>query len=228
MGPLMGVALGVAGDLIGSGIQGHFNAKEASKNRNWQEHMSNTAYQRAADDLEAAGLNRVLALGTPSSTPSGATASIEAPKLGQTGIAAASARQHIQLQKAEEKLIGQKQNESESAEALNRVAAITSATQGQLNTSSAAAALANEKLLMEQARKVRIEADRGDVMNPLYQAAGDLVKKIDEKLRSSSRDDGWWPTIKNKASDLFTDDPDSGWLDEARKERQINKLKGRK
>lgn len=36
----------------------------------WQENMSNTAYQRAARDLEAAGLNRVLALGNSASTPS--------------------------------------------------------------------------------------------------------------------------------------------------------------
>lgn len=53
-----------------------FNAGEAEKNRNFQQQMSSTAYQRAAADLQAAGLNRILAVGSPSSSPSGSAASI--------------------------------------------------------------------------------------------------------------------------------------------------------
>lgn len=51
-----------------------FSAQQAQLNRNFQERMSNTSYQRAVKDLQAAGLNPVLAAMNGASTPTGATA----------------------------------------------------------------------------------------------------------------------------------------------------------
>ena len=68
------------GQFLGDAGLGLYSAKmasdEAAANRAFQLNMSNTAYQRAAADLDKAGLNRILALGSPSSTPGGSTASI--------------------------------------------------------------------------------------------------------------------------------------------------------
>lgn len=52
-----------------------FNHYEAELNRNWLQYMSNSAYQRQRADLKAAGYNPLLGLSSPSSTPSGSTAS---------------------------------------------------------------------------------------------------------------------------------------------------------
>ena len=52
-----------------------FSADQAAINRQYQSQMSNTAYQRAAADLRAAGLNPILAVGAQAHSPSGAVAS---------------------------------------------------------------------------------------------------------------------------------------------------------
>jgi len=82
--PIIGSALIGAGSNIIGGLfdragQSSANAANlqiARENRAWQQKMSNTAYQRAAKDLEAAGLNRILAIGSPSTTPAGNTATM--------------------------------------------------------------------------------------------------------------------------------------------------------
>lgn len=89
---------------IAQGIYNHientaamnFNSTEAMKNRDWQEHMSNTAYQRAVEDMRKAGLNPILAFQNGgASTPGGSAgtisgASMGAPSASALGVSRAS------------------------------------------------------------------------------------------------------------------------------------------
>ena len=61
----------------------NFNSTEAMKDREWQEHMSNTAYQRAVEDMKKAGLNPILAFQNGgASTPGGSAATISGASMG--------------------------------------------------------------------------------------------------------------------------------------------------
>lgn len=84
--------------IAGAIATAHSARSEASKNRAFQAGMSNTAYQRAANDLEKAGLNRILALGNAASTPSGNVSDVPdyASNLA-SGTQANAAKKHAQL-----------------------------------------------------------------------------------------------------------------------------------
>lgn len=62
-----------------------FNADEAQKQRDWEEYMSSTAYQRQVKDMQAAGINPAMAMNANgASTPSGVSASSVSPQSGMS------------------------------------------------------------------------------------------------------------------------------------------------
>ena len=109
-GAVIGAGASIAGGLIqrgGISDANKANLAIARENRAWQERMSNTAYQRAAKDLHKAGLNRILAIGSPASTPTGNIATMQSTQ-GPVGKAVSSAVQvglEIQRRRKENELL---------------------------------------------------------------------------------------------------------------------------
>lgn len=76
VGGLFGMIGRGLNNLSGTTAKNQFAAAEAQKNRDFQEYMSSTAYQRAAKDMKAAGINPATLTGLngssgAASTPSG-------------------------------------------------------------------------------------------------------------------------------------------------------------
>lgn len=96
----------IVGDLLGGMLGARENRKTSQRQMEFQERMRDTQYQAAAKDLEAAGLNRVLALGSPAASPSGAGFSAPTVSPGSSGVAGAQAQTARQTANSTQKLQG--------------------------------------------------------------------------------------------------------------------------
>ena len=93
--------IGAAADVVGGVFQNKANAKQAQLNRDFQERMSSTAFQRGVKDLQAAGLNPALAYGSAqASSPSGATSAPQ-QNVVSGGVSTALSAANLQLIKAQ-------------------------------------------------------------------------------------------------------------------------------
>ena len=73
-------------NLVSSAVAWRQSEESAQNQRTWEEHMSNTSYQRAVADLEKAGLNAALAYQQGgASSPGGAAGSAHAASISNDG-----------------------------------------------------------------------------------------------------------------------------------------------
>jgi hypothetical protein len=101
-----GVATGqpwltAAGSALGALGNQEFQSDEAATNRQFQENMANTSYQRRVEDLKAAGLSPMLAYSQGgAAVPSGAQGS-SAANVGEASASSGATAQQININKAQ-------------------------------------------------------------------------------------------------------------------------------
>lgn len=196
IGGLISAAGSIGGGLLGksgSESSAKMSIQAAREQMAFQERMSNTAYQRASKDLQAAGLNRVLALGSPASSPGGAMPSI--PDLGSHIAQGVTNAGEAGMKAMQAKMMNaQIQQAQSSAKQMD--------TQAAKNQAETANAVLNSALIQENTRRAAAEAtfaeqwkgatgavagDAGSLYKMLKDSGftDDVVKRITEAWEKS-------------------------------------------
>lgn len=168
-------------------------AKEAALNRDFQERMSSTAYQRGMTDMKLAGLNPILAYQKGgASSPSGSQAAFTAPKiegnpLGEavnSGMALARNRAEVA------NLVSQNAN----------INADTALKQGQAVKTAAEREILTQNLSPAQREKMQADLDK----EVLGSSAGSAARKAGTLAQEVSRTTDPLLNSAKKLSDTIT------------------------
>lgn len=185
------------------------NAKEQM---NFQERMSNSAYQRARTDMEAAGINPMLAgiNQSSASTPQGAMADVKIPHIEDAlGRGVSSALEARRLRK--------ELDSTDSQISLNEATRGAAATQALVNSASAKVADKKAELIDAQMPAVKAQARTDEkrakldekaatydaIANRVGQAAGiinDATSVLRPKIQIGPRSNTPVPPVPSKGS----------------------------
>lgn len=182
------------------------SSREAEANRAWQEEMSNTSYQRAVKDMQAAGLNPMLAYQSGGAgTPSGATGMAFQAQMGNSlgsavegfnrsrSVEASAEKDTSQadvnkeqsgLTKAAVEKTNQETQTGKALEASYKADALNKATQARLNTALEAKAAVEAGAIQDQRARDSATAPLYNILEKGTQYIKDKAQEISSASHS--------------------------------------------
>lgn len=148
-------AIGAVGGILGGQQENAANARQAQAQRDFEEQMSSTSWQRGVADMKAAGLNPALAYQQGgASTPTGMSATMHSPiQAGLSGASsAAAAAANIEQTKAQTDLL-REQAQQVSVQTANEQANQPQKLTGLINNNDLLRALINLNSLDQSVRQ---------------------------------------------------------------------------
>lgn len=175
------------------------SAKQAKEQMEFQERMSDTAYQRGMEDMRKAGLNPILAYSQGgASAPSGAQGSVtaarmEAPRItGLASSAASAANTALQMRRDDSSIALQDQQKNATAAQTQKTVAETERARVETANSIAhakrQAQIHNDSASARQLHKMQADFDRNtlqyDKINEKIQTGAQTVEGVGDAIYS--------------------------------------------
>jgi len=149
-----------------------FQAQQVSAQNEFQERMANTVHQREVEDLKKAGINPILTVGSGAPAPSGSAASGSQATANTTTVqnTLAGAGTMINNALSAAQLVGGIQKQA-----------------------------AETKLINTQAKVMRKDIPKSEIINEGYDLIKPLIRKLKEGIQSSSKQ---YDSYKNEVQNL--------------------------